>query len=134
MKRETDNLPGATTILTNCFASTYSLMSSFDKAGHNRKMLTQGGGDPGSFQGFDVLIIDPIHIIADSVVNFEMCEIGKIVALAKNNASLDYASIVDSSTRFILVLMFESPEARAEIMKLQDAAKCANKVKEDYEK
>jgi len=93
-----------------------------------------GGGEPGTFRGFDVLVIDPVHIISDSMVNFEMCEIGKIIAMFKNNASLDYASIVDTSTRFILVLMFESPEARAEIMKIQEASKCANKVKQDYEK
>ena len=131
MQRETDNLPGAQAILTNCFAATYAFMSSLDTAGYNRSMLSSP--DPGTFGGFDVLVIDPIHVFADSVVSFEMCEIGKIIAMFKNNASLDYASIVDSSTRFIMVMMVESPEMRGEIMKLKDAGQCAQKVKEAYD-
>ena len=123
MDREgTDNLPGASAVLTNCFASTYGLMTSFDTLGHNWSTLTS---TPGQFKGFDVLVIDPVKIVADSVVNFEMCETGKILDSAKNMASLDYAAIVDSTTRYLLVIMVESPEARGEIMKMKDAAQCA---------
>ena len=131
LSRETDNLPGTQAILTNCFAATYGFMTSVDIAGHNRKTITE---NPGQFKGFDVLVLDPTHIFADFVVGFEMCEFEKIVAMVKNNASLDYASIAETSSRFILVLMLESPEARDEIMKMRAAGECAKKVKEDYDR
>lgn len=131
MDREGDNLPGANAILTNCFASTYGMMTSFDTLGYNWSTLTSSAGQ---FKGFDVLVIDPTKILADIVVNFEMCEVGKIIDSAKAMASLDYASIVDSTTRYLLVIMVDSPEARTEIMKMKDAGQCAQKVKEDFDK
>ena len=131
LKRETDNLPGAQAVLTNCFAATYGFMTSLDTAGYNRQTLT---GTPGQFKGFDVLVLDPTHVFADAVVSFEMCEFEKIISMVKNNLSLDYASIAETSSRFLMVLMIESPEARNEIMKVRKAAECAQKVKEDYDK
>lgn len=81
-----------------------------------------------------MLVLDPTHIFADFVVSFEMCEYEKIIAMVKNNLSLDYASIAETGSRFLMVLMIESPEARAEIMKVKKAAECAEKVKADYDK
>ena len=80
-----------------------------------------------------MLLIDPTKLFADLMVNFEMCEAGKIITMFKNNASLDYASIVDSTTRALLVIMVDSSEAREEIMKLRAAAECAQKVKAEYD-
>lgn len=131
LARETDNLPGTQAILTNCFAATYGLYTSMDIAGHNRNTMFEKAGQ---FKGFDVLVLDPTHIFADFVVSFEMCEYEKIIAMVKNNLSLDYASIAETSSRFIMVLMIESPEARAEISKVRNAAECAQKVKEDYDR
>jgi len=131
LKRETDNLPGTQAILTNCFAATYGLFTSMDIAGHNRKTITDTAG---TFKGFDVLVLDPTHVFADFVVSFEMCEYEKIIAMVKNNLSLDYASIAESGSRFLMVLMIESPEARAEIGKIRKAAECAEEIKADYDK
>ena len=131
LRRESDNLGNAEAILTNCFASTYGFMTSIDIAGFNRSTMWD---TPGSFKGVDVLLIDPIKIFADGVVTFEMCQAGKILAMIRNNASLDYASIAESSTRALMVIMIESPEAREEIMKVRKAAECAEKVKKDYDK
>ena len=63
-----------------------------------------------------------------------MCEYEKIIAMVKNNLSLDYASIAETGSRFIMVLMLESPEARAEISKIRKAAECAEKVEADYDR
>ena len=49
-------------------------------------------------------------------------------------AGLDVAAIVDTMTRQLLVIFLESPEAREEIGKMKDAAECAVKVKEDFDK
>ena len=87
-------------------------MTSLDIAGYNRNTMWD---TPGTFKGFDVLFIDPIKIFADGVVTFEMCQIDKILTMLINNASLDFASIAESSTRALMVIMVESPEARQEI-------------------
>jgi len=99
-----DNLPGSSTPLTNCFASMYSLITSFDTFGYN---LSTINSEAGSFKGFDVLIIDPIHILADTGVNYEMCEIGGILDQAKGMLGLDYAAIGDNLTRELLVFAVE---------------------------
>ena len=65
------DIAGSGTPLTNCFASTYALITSFDIAAYNMKTINS---EPGTFKGFDVLVIDPTHILADIAVNFEMCE------------------------------------------------------------
>lgn len=80
------------------------------------------------------MIIDPLHIFADTTVTYEMCEIGSIFNNVKNMAGLDVAAIVDTMTRQLLVIFLESPEAREEIGKMKDAAECAVKVKEDFDK
>ena len=41
-----------------------------------------------------------------------MCEVGLILDQFKSMAGLDYASIGDNTTRYLGVLMIESPEAR----------------------
>jgi len=124
------NLPGTSVALTNCFASTYSFMMSIDTMGHNFSTISDVAG---SFKGFDVAVIDPMHIFADAVVAFEMCEFGSIVNSWKNMAGLDYASIVDTATRQLLVIMVDSPEARTEIGKMKGAAECAKNAKDDYD-
>ena len=103
------NIPGAQVQLSNCFASMYAMLSSFDTFGHNLKnMNPESGGN----KYFDVLFIDPTHIIADFVVNIEMCEVKRIIDQIKDMASLDYAAIADNATREFLVLVTETPEAR----------------------
>ena len=48
-------------------------------------------------------------------------------------ASLDYAAIGDNLTRYLGVLLLESPEAREEMMKVRSAAVCAKSVADDYQ-
>ena len=116
------NLPGSETPLTNCFASMYSFLTSLDIAGYN---LSTINSEPGTFKGFDVLVLDPTHIVADFAVNYEMCELGLILDQFAGMASLDYAAIGDNLTRYLGVLLIESPEAREEMMKVRGAAVCA---------
>lgn len=72
LDRETvGDIASSGTPLTNCFASTYALITSFDIAAYNMKTINS---EPGTFKGFDVLVIDPTHIMADIAVNYEMCE------------------------------------------------------------
>lgn len=115
-------MPGSGTPLTNCFASTYAMISSVETAAYNWYTINS---EPGSFKGFDVLVIDPTHILADIAVNYEMCEIGGILDQAKAMASLDWASIGDNLTRELMVIMVDSPEAREEVAKMKEAAECA---------
>ena len=61
-------LAGADEALTNCFASTYSLLTTFDTAAFNIKTFNT---IPGTIKIFDVLALDPITILADSAVNYE---------------------------------------------------------------
>ena len=74
---EADNLPGAQVVLTNCFASMYSYMTTLDVAAFNRQHIS--GLEEGSNKYMDVLLLDPTHILTDLVVNYEMCEVGMIV-------------------------------------------------------
>ena len=55
-------------VLTNCFASMYSLLSTFDTAAFN---ISTFNSIPGTIKIFDVLVLDPINILADSAVNYE---------------------------------------------------------------
>ena len=61
-------LPNDSAVLTNCFASTYSLLTSFDSLAYDWETI---GDIPGTFKGFDVFVIGPTQILADSSVNFE---------------------------------------------------------------
>ena len=125
-----DNLPGSTTALTNCFAMTYGLMTSVDTLFYDIATIS---AEAGSFKGFDVLVIDPTHIISDVAVSFEMCEMRKIVTNFKNMAGMDYAAVVDTLTRQILVIAIDSPDARREIMKMKDAGECVAAAKAEYD-
>lgn len=71
LAREGAKLPGQGDDLTNCFASTYSFLSTLDTAGYNWNTLSSV---PGSFKGFDVAFLDPMNLLADSAVNYEMCD------------------------------------------------------------
>ena len=109
-------VPGAQVQLSNCFASMYAMLSSFDTFGYNlNHMQPETGGN----KYFDVLFIDPTHIIADIVVNIEMCEIKRIIEQIKDMASLDYAAIADNATREFLVLVTETPEARKAVREIR---------------
>lgn len=124
------SLPNSGTPLTNCFASMYAMITSFDTAAYNWDTLNT---EPGTFKGFDVLVIDPTHIMSDIVVNYEMCEVALILDQFKSMASLDWASVGDNLTRELMVIAVENPKAREEMKKVKDGAQCAQKVAEDYQ-
>jgi len=106
----------------------YSLLTTFDTAAYNIQTFNS---IPGTIKIFDVVALDPINILADSAVNYEMCEIPLYIDQFKNMASLDYASISDNLTREILVIMLEMPEARGAIGSLKEAAECGKKYAEE---
>jgi len=54
--------------LTNCFASTYALLESFDVAAYN---LDTFASEVGTLKMFDVAFLDPLHILADTTVSYE---------------------------------------------------------------
>ena len=83
--------------------------------------------EPGQWKGVNVARLDPILAVADTSVNYEMCDVGNNLATIKNIASLDYSSMADSGMRTVLVTALESPETMEEINKIYDAAACQAK-------
>ena len=61
-------LPNDTAALTNCFATTYSLLTSFDSMAYSYETIND---IPGTWKGFDAFVIGPTTILADSSVAFE---------------------------------------------------------------
>ena len=69
LARENDALlPLDTVQLTNCFASTYALLEDFEISGYNIKTFAS---EPGTIKIFDVLAMDPAHILMDMTVEWE---------------------------------------------------------------
>ena len=122
---DNEKLPGEETPLSNCFATTYALMDRFDEFGHHWNTLTS---EPGTFKGFDILVIDPAHISADFTVCYEMCEFNGIIDQAKQMASLDWASVADNASRQLLVIVVDMPDGFALMNQLIDAATCSAAV------
>ena len=54
--------------LSNCFASTYALLESFDVSAYNINTFLD---ESGTIKIFDVGILDPIHLFADWTVVYE---------------------------------------------------------------
>ncbi len=54
--------------LSNCFASSYAFVQTLDTAAMSWNSL---GTEPGSYRWLDVLMVDPMNIVADLAVNFE---------------------------------------------------------------
>ena len=125
---EADNLPGAQVVLTNCFASMYAYMTTLDVAAFNRQHIS--GVEEGSNKYLDVLLLDPVHMTTDLVVNYEMCEVGMIVDQFKGMASLDWAAVADNLSREALVLFMEMPDATEQMANLTNAAECTAKAAE----
>lgn len=116
-------------VLTNCFATTYSFLSTADNVALAFSDILGGSGGN---KFFDALFMEPTHFISDAFVNYEMCEVNKIVDQIKGMAGLDYAAIADNASREILVLAMESPEAFSTINEIYEAGKCAAEVAADY--
>ena len=68
VREDSSNIPTTEIPVTNCFAAGYALMESFDTLGFNWETIFD---EPGSIKFFDVLVLDPVHILADISVNFE---------------------------------------------------------------
>lgn len=123
------DLPGTKEVLTNCFATTYAFLSTTDNLALVFKDMFGGAGGNNIF---DALIMEPTHFISDAFVNYEMCEVNRIVDQVKAMAGLDYAALADNASREILVLAMESPEAFNTINELYEAGKCAAEVAADF--
>ena len=67
-KEDSPVLPVDTVALTNCFASTFALIEDFDIAGYNIQTFAS---EPGTLKIFDVLAMDPTHILMDLTVEWE---------------------------------------------------------------
>lgn len=68
LARSENELSDGATQLTNCFASTYSLIESFDTAAFNIKTFAK---ETGTLKIFDVAVLDPLHILADFTVEWQ---------------------------------------------------------------
>lgn len=71
-----DGLEGDTTQLSNCFAAMYSNLETVDLLFYDWTTIS---AEEGTWKGFDVFVADPIKILADNVVTYEMCEFGHIL-------------------------------------------------------
>ena len=129
LERE-DGSPQSFPPLSNCFASTFALMEQYDLMGYH---LASRGVEEGTNVLFDLLVLDPTLILSNTVVAYEMCELDTILEQSKQMAGADWASVADNASRQLLVIGYESPEARKEIKKLKSAADCAKGVYDDYE-
>jgi hypothetical protein len=114
-------LPNQSVELSNCFASTYALIEDFDILWKN---ITTFAADVGTLKIVDVLAIDPLHIVGDFTVEWEMCEWAAIFNQFKSMAGLDWSSLADNLSREVLVLVFDAPEKFGEMSKIYDAATC----------
>lgn len=56
--------------LSNCFASTYASLENVDYLFYDWDTISS---EEGTWKGFNVLVSDPIKILADNVVVYEMC-------------------------------------------------------------
>lgn len=126
-----DDVGGADSFpeLSNCFASMYSLMETYELTGMH---LATRNSEPGTNKIFDILITDPTLIVSNTVVSYEMCEIDSLLEQIKGMAGADWSAVADNATRELLVIGTESPEARKEMKKLRNAATCAQGVAADY--
>lgn len=61
-------LPVDTIALSNCFASTYALLEDFEIQAYN---IATFASEPGTLKIFDVLALDPAHILMDMTVEWE---------------------------------------------------------------
>lgn len=121
-------LPVETVELTNCFASTFALLEDFEVLGYN---IDTFSAEPGTLKIFDVLAMDPAHILMDTTVEWEMCNGAGILAQFKNMFGGDYAAIADNLTRELMVIFIESPEDRKTIKQIYEAGKCAKDVADE---
>jgi hypothetical protein len=79
----------------------------------------------------DVFLNDPVKILADNVVTYEMCDFGTIIDQIKLMASLDWSSLADNVVRETMVLAIDLPEALTEIDTIVEAGKCLETVAVD---
>lgn len=97
-------------------------MEQFELMGYH---LATRSSIEGTNRTFDILINDPVLILSNFTVTWEMCELDVMLEQSKQMAGADWASVADNATRQLLVIGMESPEARAEIDKMRKAAECA---------
>ena len=117
-----DGLEGDTTQLSNCFAAMYSNLETVDLLFYDWDTIS---AEEGTWKGFDVFVADPIKILADNVVTYEMCEFGHILDQYKQMLSLDWASLSDNVVRQGVTLAVEMPESFALMDQIYEAGKCA---------
>ena len=117
--------------LSNCFAAMYAQIESVDLLAYDYSTISS---EDGRWKGFDVFVSDPLKILADNVVLYEMCEFGNILDQYKQMASLDYASLSDNVIRQGMVLFVDMPDIFSEMDSVIEAGKCATKVVADTAK
>ena len=117
LESEDSTAPNQDIVVSDCFASTYALMTDIESFSYNRKRASKKG----EFKGFSTWVKDPIHIFNNFVVNYEMCQLDSILTQAKQMAGMDYAAIADNATREFLVLTTEMPEAIGVIRSIKEA-------------
>mmetsp|Transcript_11827 Transcript_11827/g.15024 ORF Transcript_11827/g.15024 Transcript_11827/m.15024 type:complete len:228 (+) Transcript_11827:18-701(+) len=117
-----DGLKGENVQLSNCFAATYAELENFDLLFYDFSTISS---EPGTWKGFDVFVSDPLKILADNVVVYEMCEFGFILDQYKQMLSLDWASLSDNLVRQTMVLAIDMPESFALMDQVYESGKCA---------
>lgn len=71
-----NGLEGEDVQLSNCFAATYAQIEAIDLLAYDWTTISS---EEGRWKGFDVFVSDPLKVLADNVVVYEMCEFGNIL-------------------------------------------------------
>ena len=70
---------------------------------------------PGSYKWFELIAMDPAHILMDFTVQWQMCDLDLILQQFKLMASFNYAAIMDQVTREAFAMWMESSEYQTAI-------------------
>lgn len=121
-------VPNESVDLTNCFASTFAILEDFDTIKYN---IATFASEPGTVKYFDVLALDPAHILLDYSVEWEMCDFSNIYGQFKAMAGADWAAVADNVTREVTTLIVTTPGIMTQVKEIRAAAECAIAAAQD---
>lgn len=112
LEREVEIFQNTQVELTNCFAATYGMIESIEEIMYTLQTMNTS---PGTFKWFDLMLMDPAHILMDFTVQWQMCDLDLILHQFKLMAGFDYGAIMDQVTREALAIWLESSEYQTAI-------------------
>lgn len=99
--------------MSNCFFASANVVEDFDAMVYSWNHMSD---EPGAFDWFNPFVYGPLHVLGDTTVVLEHCDLDQYVEVVADIASLDWGLIAERATAISVDALLNYPDYQDDVL------------------